>query len=276
MRNILEISWKVVEGIMEEYEPNGEIYDDQYDPEKTDDESDHEAEEMIALISQKGKTKKRGRQSDWPEKFTNDLIDVILSDENLKRKLILTNVKTVKNGASYSKVVDELKKRHDSFSYTVPQTRTKFKRCLKWCRDAKLKIKTSSGINRFQEDKGLGPWFPRLIEIVSTMDSAQPEQAIEPSSGCSKSPDKEKFVPKPPQKRPKLAQGVQEMKEILTEVKSLIANDPTKELVEIIKEDSARQGRRDDQFLQLMSTMMQPPQPQYQPHSSHYDPNRYY
>ena len=118
----MEISWKVVEGIMEEYEPNGEIYDDQYDPEKTDDESDHEAEEMIALISQKGKTKKRGRQSDWPEKFTNDLIDVILSDENLKRKLILTNVKTVKNGASYSKVVDELKKRHDSFSYTVPQT----------------------------------------------------------------------------------------------------------------------------------------------------------
>ena len=43
-------------------------------------------------------------------------------------------------------------------------------------------MKTKSGIACFQEDKGLGAWFSRLLEVVSTMDSAQPEQAIEPST----------------------------------------------------------------------------------------------
>jgi len=45
-----------------------------------------------------------------------------------------------------------------------------------------MKVKTSSGIKRFQEDKDLGTWFGKLLPIISSMDNCQPEQAIEPGS----------------------------------------------------------------------------------------------
>ena len=50
------------------------------------------------------------------------------------------------------------------------------------CRNAVMKVKTSSGIRRFQEDKELGNWFAKLLPVISSMDSCQPQQAIEPGS----------------------------------------------------------------------------------------------
>ena len=81
------------------------------------------------------------------------------------------------------------------FEFDVKQTRTKFKSCISICKNAAITIRTASGIKRFQEDKNLGKWFNQLYPLVKSRESAQPEQAIEPSSlirwarGCSKADD---------------------------------------------------------------------------------------
>ena len=69
---------------------------------------------------------------------------------------------------------------------------------------------------------------------------------------------KRKFVPihESQKKKSKLSQGVDEMKKDLGDIKDIISNDPTKELVEIIKEDSARQAVRDEQFMRTMMMMV--------------------
>ena len=43
-----------------------------------------------------------------------------------------------------------------------------------------MKVETSSGLKRSQEDKELGSWFGELLPIASSMDNCQPQQAIEP------------------------------------------------------------------------------------------------
>ena len=50
------------------------------------------------------------------------------------------------------------------------------------CSTAALKIKTSSGIKRFQESKDYGEWSSELMQYVVTMGSCQRGQAIEPSA----------------------------------------------------------------------------------------------
>ena len=62
------------------------------------------------------------------------------------------------------------------------QTRQKFRRCVVACRAAALKIRTSSGIKRFQESKDSGEWFNELMRYVVTMNSCQRGQSIEPSA----------------------------------------------------------------------------------------------
>ena len=81
-------------------------------------------------------------------------------------------------------VITELKKRFEDrdeeFTYNVPQTRSKFKRCVSICRKTVLTIKTLSGIKRFQEEKEFGLWFQKLYEVVCIIDNCQSEQSIEP------------------------------------------------------------------------------------------------
>ena len=38
-----------------------------------------------------------------------------------------------------------------------------------------MKVKTSSGIKRFQEEKDLGNWSGKLLHIIISMDNCQPE-----------------------------------------------------------------------------------------------------
>ena len=79
-----------------------------------------------------------------------------------------------------TKVIEELNERGGEFPFNVAQSQQKFKRCINICRDAVMKVKTLSGIKRFQEDKELGSWFGQLLPIISSMDNCQPQQAIEP------------------------------------------------------------------------------------------------
>ena len=140
----------------------------------------------MALPSRKKVKKKAGRKAVWDEAVVDDLIDIITEDERLKSKLLFMNVKNSKNSQYYLEVVEELKKRCEErgceYNYTIVQTRDKCKRCVNLCKDATLKYKTGTGIVRREEEKELGNWFKVLQPIVATMDSAQPEQSIEPSS----------------------------------------------------------------------------------------------
>ena len=109
----------------------------------------------------------------------------------------MTNVKNVKNGQYYDKVIEELKERcserEEEFTFNGAQTRQKFKRCISIIiiRDQVMKVKTSSAIKRFQEDKELGSWFGKLLPIISSMDNCQPQQVIEPGRKAPETYDEE-------------------------------------------------------------------------------------
>lgn len=201
----------------------------------------------------------------------------------------MTNVKNVKNGELYQLVIDELKirtnARGETFAYDINQTREKFKRCIKLCKEALMIVKTKSGISRFQESKELGAWFPRLLQIVSTMDSAQPDQAIEPSASCSGA-DKENVVGGKRRKdcmvthegskkkaKSKYEQGLQEMREMMRDLRDSMREDPTKDLVKLLQEEAERQAHRDDVFLRTMSALLCAPANTYYSHASHQSQN---
>ena len=130
-----------------------------------------------------------------------------------------------------------------------------------------MKIKTASGITRFQENKGYGNWFNNLCSIVKTMEHCQPEQAIEPSmynadSSLSTENDEgessvnvgadtsastssgKRFVPihETNNKRKK-----SELLEVsIKKLVDILENDPSKELLNVLKRDSERQARKID------------------------------
>ena len=117
------------------------------------------------------------RRWQWTEHLYDDLVGIILDIDKYKEKLLLTNAKNVKNGQYYRKVIGELKERcgerGEKFPFNVAKILQKFKRCINICRDAVMKVKTSSGIKHFQEDKELGIWFGKLLPIISSMDNWQ-------------------------------------------------------------------------------------------------------
>ena len=106
------------------------------------DDSDNERLSGEEIFTKKKKGKK-GRKGQWPEHFVDDLVDVILDDEKLKEKLLLTNAKNKKNDQYYVKVIELIslrcKERNEEFSFSVAQTRQKFKRCINICGDAVMK-----------------------------------------------------------------------------------------------------------------------------------------
>ena len=81
--------------------------------------------------------KKAGRTSRWSQELVDDLIDIIVSNEQYKRKLIFMNTKFQQNGVIYGKVCEELKQRcavrGQDMPFTVVQTRSKFKKCISEC-----------------------------------------------------------------------------------------------------------------------------------------------
>ena len=75
---------------------------------------DSESEGFDPVFTSSIKKKKAGRKCFWQEETVNDLIDIIVDDETLKKKLLLTNVKNIKNDIYFEKVTDKLKTRCNS------------------------------------------------------------------------------------------------------------------------------------------------------------------
>ena len=155
------------------------------DDDKADD--NEEEESAVAQVVRKGKTVKKrpGRKSKWCPKSIDDFIDIIVNND-LYKKLIFVNTNNQSNGVICGKGLEELKQRAssrgDKFIFKVPQLRSKFKKCVSLCKQAALTEKTATGIKRFQEEQGFGKWFAALYEVVKTIDSYQPNQALEPCS----------------------------------------------------------------------------------------------
>ena len=122
-------------------------------------EEDDEGETPVEELFKKPKKGKKGRRGQRTEHLVNDLVDTILNNANnldkCKEKLLLTNVKNIKNSQYYNKVTEELKarcsERGEKSPLIVEQTRQKFKRCIIICRDAVMKVKRSFGIKHFQQ-----------------------------------------------------------------------------------------------------------------------------
>ena len=154
------------------------------------------------------------------------------------------------------------------------------------CREAALKIKKSSGIKRFQEEKQFGSWFNKLFAVVKSMDSCQPEQLLEPDcadddltsdktrpdhndeAGSSSSPEtvlnkkRKLFVPIHETNKKAKKRNSENIEESLKSINEALCNDPTRELLEFLKEDSQRQEQRDDRFMNLMERMLTMPMQQ--------------
>ena len=216
-------------------------------------------------------------------------MDVILENDKFKEKLLLTNVKNSKNSQYYQQVINELKdrcKQRDSiFTYDLNQTRQKFKCCLSISRETALKIKTTSGIQHFQDKKEYGSWFKNLFEVVKSMDNCLPDQTIEPGTSTSsnssnskcegtfnesitKTPEKRLlFVPIPETTRKAEKRQRVNIQSTLGKINEALNADPTKELISFLKEDSERQQRQDEHFLSLMERMLIPQSSMAEQHS---------
>lgn len=205
-----------------------------------------------------------------------------MSSAYYKRKLIFTTTKCQRSGKIYAEILTELKKRASArgkeFKFSVNQLWTKFKKCVSDCKQAALTIRIPTGIKRFQEDRGHGNWFKPLFEVVQTRDSCQPDQAIQPSSleqstssekSC-KSADSDKssqdhlennedsegglFVPikkrKKGKPKEKLEAAIMETTEL---VKEVVNNDPTKELINFLREEMNRSREHEFKMIQLLT-----------------------
>ena len=152
-----------------------------------DEEEDEEAIGDVESVSSQmsrpslGSKKKARRRLTWKEDDVTDLVDIVCNSEYFKRKIIFTNSKNTKNNEIYGKLLKDLKERAlargDEFSFTVNQVRNKLKKLISECKKAVLTIKTTTGIDRFQEKKNYGPWFAVLFALVKTRDSCQPGRA---------------------------------------------------------------------------------------------------
>ena len=219
----------------------------------------------------KKKPKKAGRKSRWSQELLSDFVDIIVSSDHYKTKLIFRNTKFQQNGEIYGKIREELKQRcaarGESFCFTVEQLRSKFKKCVSECKRAALTIKTGTGIKRFQEDKNLGAWFNKLYDIVKTRDSCQPEQAREPSATQSSrsttstptvdtsesemsSVDQNMFVPvKQPKRKSNRDDPICEAIKLM---KTIAEKDPSKELITFMKDDIEKAREHELKLMQMM------------------------
>ena len=218
---------------------------------------------------------KGGRKAKWCESLLSDLVDIIISSDYYKKKLIFTNTKNQKNGEIYEQILATLKERASERGEEVPftniQLRTKFKKVIAECKKAALTIKTATGIKRFIEEKAYGSWFNDLFAIVKTRDACRPELAVEPSCSGVSVPDsdtadasssssagiKEKLeIPKRSKKKKD-----DPIVEAIGLIKNVIENDPMKDMLSYLREEAEKAREHELKMLQMVAQQPTPQQP---------------
>ena len=254
------------------------------DNESCDDESDSKPP------SKKPKGKK-GRKEKWSNSLVDDMIDIVVNNNYYKKRLIFVNVKNQKNTDIYENVLKDLKDRAmvrgEDVPFTSTQLRTKFKKAVAECKKAALTIKTSTGIKRFQDEKGYGSWFDQLFSLVKTRDSCKPELAIEPSSVQSQpdatidpfleesetedEPEKDLFVPIKNASRKRKKDDIQ--KGMLEMMKKAFEKDPMKDYIQFAREEAERSRQHEERMMQMMCSQMPNGMPNSMPNGI-YQPNQ--
>lgn len=158
-------------------------------------------------------------------------------------------------------------KRGEEMPFSVEQLRSKFKKCVGECKWALMTIKTATGIDNFIDKKGKGAWFKQLYVIVKSRDSCQPERAVEPSASSpstDETPDKSAgktarklFVPVKSNKRKNDEDSTSEALKLM---KTMVDNDPTKHLVNMLQTEMER-SREHEMKLMTMILSAGNPQP---------------
>ena len=221
-------------------------------------------------------SKKPGPKAKWSDSLVKDMVDVILNNEEHKRKLIFINIKNERNGNIYANILKEMQrraaKRDEPVPFTVNQLRTKFKKLICECKKAALTIKSASGIKRFQDDKEYGDWFQSLYAIVKTRDACQPDLAIEPSakgtiqsstSTSEESPStsqgekngKKLFVPVKRNKKAKKNTPTEEATKLIREA---LEKDPVKDLLIFMRDEAEKSREHELKLLQMQQQLAQP------------------
>ena len=81
---------------------------------------DDEMEEVLSNFAKK-RVKKPGRKAAWHESTLNDLVDIVVSSEYFRKRLIFHNTKNQKNSELYSRILKELKDRAATRDETMQQ-----------------------------------------------------------------------------------------------------------------------------------------------------------
>jgi hypothetical protein len=152
------------------------------------------------------------------------------------------------------KLKERANERGEQITFTIQQIRTKFKRCVSDCKQAAMTIKTATGIQRFQDEKGYGKWFDMLFPLVKTRDACQPDMAVEPSALNDLREEEEvaktleDFVPKKKIKLPKK----NKVAEAVDLLKQVVEKDPAKELITFMQEEAEKARKHELQLVELM------------------------
>ena len=257
-----------------------------------------EMEEVLSNFAKK-RVKKPGRKAVSRESTLNDLVDIVVSSEYFRKRLIFHNTKNQKNSELYSRILKELKeraaKRDEEISFTPVQLRNKFKKLVSECKKSALTIKSASGIKRFQDQKGYGTWFDKLFALVKTRDSCRPELATEPSMNQALDETSSSSIPgdspesdtSPPLfvpiKKTSKRKGKGSTEEVVNMLRTLVENDPLKEFLKFAKEEAEKAREHEMRLLQML--MGSPAQPQsmsyqvptgYQDHAAFQSPAGYH
>ncbi len=216
-------------------------------------------------------------------------MDIMVNDENHRRKLIFQNTMSKANKANYESICKELKsrakKRGCVFDKSITQMRNKFKKLVGECEKVNMIFKTATGISNYKDEKNYSKWFDMLFPLIKSRESCQPEQAMEPSAGPSTS-DKESginvldedqdesetsklqmknYLSLRPKKKTKKSDNllVEKSTEVLESVKSLLQNQQTSTFLEFMENENARARAHE---LEILKTLIPSLQNQVQDH----------
>ena len=138
----------------------------------------------VAVEETQGKEPKAIKAAWTPRKLA-DVVDVVVSDDAFKKRLIFTNTSNATNSRIYESIIKEVQartsERGEEFIFSVTQVRNKLKKLNSVCKKVALKTSTASGISRFLDK--YGKWFQILYPIVKQRESCDPTQSLEPCTG---------------------------------------------------------------------------------------------
>ena len=201
----------------------------------------------------------------------DDMVNIICSNEQFKKFLIFRNQKCAANTNIFEKVAEEMNERSvddgRKITITHSQIRNKFKRLVCECKSISLSQGTASGISRYQVEKGYGKWWDIFFPLVTSRESADPSNIVEPPfynddqnidpendlGGSKNETGEKKSECKPKKNKETIEQS------LLTLTKSFIDNDPTEKMLKFMAEEIEKSRKHEMDMMKLMFSQQHPP-----------------